>query len=133
MYRFDAISFAVNVVERIAIHGNNVGFHAGRERSDLILHPDGFRGSRRCGDDRIHRRLAAIFDPIDELLEVSPETAGSDIGSKHEFDFASQGALERIDPDRDALLHVRESLFVEICFESRPRLAAHVRLVTQFG
>src|SRR2546426_10312110 len=108
-----------NVVERIAVYGNDVGFHAGRQGSDLILHPDGFRSSRRCGNDRIHRWLTAIFNPIDELLKVSPETSCSDIRSKNHFDLAGHGALECIDPDRDAFLHVLESLFVEIAYPQK--------------
>jgi len=45
-------------------------------------------------DDRIHRWLTAIFNPIDELLKVSPEAPCSDISSENHFDLTGQGALE---------------------------------------
>src|SRR5438552_13239311 len=103
-----------NVIERIPVHRNDVGFHAGCEGSDLILHADGFGGPRSCRDDGLHRRLSAVPDPIDELLEISSKASRSDICSENNFDFAGERALEGVDPDRDPLLHVFESLRIEV-------------------
>src|ERR1041385_8450437 len=91
-----------------------IGFHTGCESSDLVLHADGFRCSGCCRDDGFHGRLSAISYAVDELLKVSSKAPGSNVGSKDDFDLACQSSLERIDADRDSLLHIFESLRVEI-------------------
>src|SRR5215831_13319041 len=108
-----------NILKRIAVNTDDVGFHTGCESSDLILHADGFSCSGRCSDDGGHGGLSAVPYAIDELLEVSSEAACPNVGSEDDFDFAGHSALESIDPNRDAFLHVLESLGIKISYAQK--------------
>src|SRR6516164_1986072 len=48
------------IIKRITVDRNDVGFHAGREDSDLVLHADGFRCPGSCRDDGFHGRLSTV-------------------------------------------------------------------------
>ena len=52
---------ARDVLQRVAVHGDEVGLQARRERADLLAEPHRFRGERGRADDRVHRALAAVL------------------------------------------------------------------------
>src|SRR5215831_5928255 len=80
----DDASQGGDVMRRVAVDGDQIGFESWRERADAVFHVDRFRrqGSRR--DDRIHRLLAAFADTRDQLIGVTAVRARDGVGSHHE-------------------------------------------------
>src|SRR5206468_3530758 len=101
-------------VERISVGCDDVGLHALRDRTDSVLHSQRLRRERGGADDGLHRRLATVTHSIDELLEVPSVGAGSAVRAKDHLDLLVQRSLERVVPDGQSLLHVREPLLGEV-------------------
>src|SRR5207245_2242400 len=78
-----------DVLEGVAIEGNDVGVEACSDGAGAILDTEGFGGQRVGGNHGGHGILAASLHTIQEFLGVSPVGSGDRIGPENDFEPAS--------------------------------------------
>src|SRR5712692_9732527 len=61
----------LDVLQRIALDGDEIRLIPRRDRADPIAESERLRGERSGGDDRRHRILPAPLHAIDELLKIA--------------------------------------------------------------
>src|SRR5258708_33211132 len=52
--------YRCDVVARVAVEGDDVGLHSGREWADFVLHSEGLCGAGVRGDQGVHQALAGL-------------------------------------------------------------------------
>src|SRR5256885_7227473 len=69
------------IAQRIAVHSDDVGVHAGRDGTDLILQAEGFGGEGRGRGECGQGILASITNAHDELFIVAAVGARDSVGA----------------------------------------------------
>src|SRR5260370_5570726 len=122
-----------DVNQRIAVGGDQVGFHPGRDTADLVAEAKRLSGSRRRTYDRVHGRLAGVAHAIDELFAVEAVAARHGVRTEHDLHSLGHGFAYRPDADRQIFRHQRESMFSVIAEAEKGLLViqviVHVRQV----
>src|SRR5215469_3977654 len=114
LHHEDHFAHVRDVFQWAAGRSDDIRLHPWRDATDLVLHAQRL-GSRVLGrHKRRHRLLPTISYTVDEFLEVAPVCARSTVGSEHDLNLLRQRQFERVDPDRDTLLHVIESGLVKV-------------------
>src|SRR5271169_5727608 len=104
-----------DVLERVAVHGNDIGIRAWGDRTDFFFETQGFGGDAGGRHDRCHRILAAIAHAHDEFLFVASVRPGDGVRPVNNFQiFVRERFLEGLYNDGDALLHEGEALLVVV-------------------
>src|SRR6266699_1872064 len=89
-----------DVLEGIAVEGNDVGVQAGSQRTDAVPEPE------RLRDQRIHGFLSAGLHAIEEFFCVAAMGARHGVGPKNDFKPArSDGVAKELLKLRQHLLH----------------------------
>src|SRR5713226_1913176 len=69
-----------DVLQRIAIGGNKVSLHSGRDAADLATESERFSGPRCRTDDGLHGWLTRIAHAVDEFFAIKSVAARHRIG-----------------------------------------------------
>src|SRR3989442_430345 len=115
-----------DVLQRITFHGDQVGELARGDRTDLVLAAEQRRAAQRAGDDRLHRRHAAVAHHQLELARVGAVTHHAGVGPQRDLDARGHRQLERLAGPRRDLQRLRgddgrQSLRVRQRFHHEPR------------
>jgi hypothetical protein len=126
LHHEDHLAHIRDVFQRAAGRSDDIGLHPWRDATDLVLHAQRL-GSRVLGRHKGRNRLlTAISHTVDEFLEVAPVCARSTVRSEDDLHLLRQRSFERVDPDRDTLLHVIESSFIKVSDSQIARLVLDV-------
>src|ERR1700740_2057991 len=101
-----------DVLEGVAIEGNDVGIEARSNGAGAILDTEGFGGQRVGGNHGGHGILAARLKPKEEFFGVMAMRAGNRVGPENDFETASDdGAAKELLKFGQDLLHDVEGGF----------------------
>ncbi len=103
-----------DVLDRIALHRDQIRLESRRDGADLIAQAERRRGHGSAADDRVHGIVAPVLHAIDEFLEIAPMRARHRIGAEHDFHPMRPRALQNVGHHRQSLFHVGEPFFVVV-------------------